>query len=521
MKKLKEIINFWLVAIISTIVIIGFVVESLKINQLITYLEKQYYDSAKIIADNMQSTLMFESIEDFNSLTSTLDFNSDYISIEVWNAKGGLFARRGEIITQKLKKSTTVKLDYSYILTQTPIISSGKKFGRLIIKRSNRDLNKAIRNELLFSFITIIFISLFFIYAGSKLSKDVVLPINGLNASIKNILKSHDLNIKVSGEHRILETKELSNSFNQLTQNLLQSSGELEDLNLNLEELVHTKTEKLTNALEDMKKYQAKLVSQEKLASLGSLTAGIAHEIKNPLNLIQNSAQIITNFANDSEEFNTKLKKRNYNNEDIEYFIDDINDLKMASRIIMDNCKRADSIIKSMLSQSRSEKSVLSTKLLEAIVDQSVNLSYHAMRAKPNSINVELIKEYQENVVIKCYPDDLERALINIVDNSFFAMKKKKENKGQEDYHPKLNITLIKNERMTEIRIKDNGIGIKNELKEKVLEPFFTTKPTGLGTGLGMSMVNDVALSHHGELSIKSVENEFTEVIITLANDLS
>jgi len=521
LKELKEIINFWLVVIISTIALIGFVIEGLKINKLITYFEKQHFETSKIIANNLQATLLFESVEDFNSLTNTFDFKNDYISIEVWDSSGKLFASKGKPILDKLKESTKVKLEYSYIITQTSIDSSGKNFGKVVIKRSSSELSATIKNELLFSFSTLICISIFFMFAGRKLSEEVVVPINGLNEQIKEILKSHDLSVKIPQEHRILETKELSDSFTELIRDLLDSKRELEEMNLNLEELVENKTEKLSSTLKDMKRFQAKLVSQEKLASLGSLAAGIAHEIKNPLNLIQNSALIVSNFTQDVESFNLKLKERDYTDNDLEFFIDDINDVKMSSRIIMDNCKRADNIIKSMLSQSRSDKSKISQKLIESLIDQSVNLCFHAMRAKKNPIDVEIIKNYQENIVINCYPDDLERSLINIIDNSFYAMQERKQIEKGTKFSAILEVSLTKNESFTVIKIKDNGIGIDQKLKEKVLEPFFTTKPTGSGTGLGMSMVNDVAIAHNGELIVNSIVNDFTEVSITISNKLS
>ena len=295
-----------------------------------------------------------------------------------------------------------------------------------------------------------------------------------------------------------------------------EANAKINEINANLEETVQRRTHELTiksdelsRSLEELKELQTQLVAQEKLASLGALSAGIAHEIKNPINLINGSAEIIVECAKDSLPEQLEILKKDFSEENIADFVEEIDVLRDTSDIIMNNAKRADRIVKSMLQQSRSENAELAQVNLKTIVEDSYKLAYHSMRATSPFDLTEII-ELEDVAELRACGADLERALINVFDNAFYALRDKK-NRVDGDYRPELLVSLAATEDdCVEIVVRDNGMGIPQDVKDRILQPFFTTKPTGEGTGLGLSMVNDVVVAHRGRFVIDSEENEYT-----------
>ena len=518
MRSLRYIINKKLFFIILFIFIFTVLMEYFKLQKTIRYYSEQVSDSTQILAANLEGTLLFDSKLDFYSLTEHFDFDNDYWGVEVYKNGDDLFAKRGRQVEIDINSFEHVHLTFDYIFVKKPIISAGAEIGVIVIQRSTKRLISSLEDDLILFFVTIFFLVILFYFAARQINEDITTPINALSETIKNILESDDLSIRVEEKHKVAETFELSQSFNALVRNLGSSRDDLNSLNQTLENQVQEKTKKLSKALDDMKKYQTQLVSQEKLSSLGALTAGIAHEIKNPLNLIINSSSIISHFSTEAQKFSAKVIDKTVTEEEINYFIEDLDDVKMASSIINENGFRADSIIKSMLSQSRSQKSELTDINIVQVLEQAVNLSYHAMKAKPDMIEVEISKFLPKEVYVNCFPDDLERAFINILDNSFYAMREKQ--KIDPKYKAVLDISLTINNSRVEIVIEDNGVGISKEKIDKIFEPFFTTKPTGEGTGLGMGMVNDVVRAHQGEIKINSEEGQFTKTTIYISSDI-
>jgi two-component system, NtrC family, sensor kinase len=265
---------------------------------------------------------------------------------------------------------------------------------------------------------------------------------------------------------------------------------------------------------EDLEK---KLVRQEKLASLGSLTAGIAHEIKNPLNLINNSADLIGDTIEDS--LKPLIIKFEQSDKEVSRaeIMEELNNLTALSKIVMNNSDRADLIVKNMLKQCRSGKESMEPTNLKKLIEDNYNFSYHSMRSvRPIIVNSNLDLDEIDDVEV--VSQDLGRAIINILDNSFYSMYQKLNQLGENNFTANIAIKLHKGPNDTvKIDIIDNGEGVPEKLHKKIFEPFFTTKSGGDGSGLGLSMIHEIIVKqHHGIISVNSKEKEYTRISISL-----
>ncbi|OGU80554.1 MAG: hypothetical protein A2W11_08515 [Ignavibacteria bacterium RBG_16_35_7] len=284
-------------------------------------------------------------------------------------------------------------------------------------------------------------------------------------------------------------------------------------------QLVRAENERKTQELEyakeiekaytELKSTQAQLIHSEKMASLGELTAGIAHEIKNPLNFINNFSEISTELL---DELKTELQ--NHNTEEI---IGIAESLKQNLDKINQHGKRADSIVKGMLMHSRGTSGEKVLTNINDLLDQYVILAYHGLRAKDKEFNITIEKEYDDSIgKINIIPQDISRVFLNVINNACYAANQKRL-KEDKHFSPVLKVSTKNLEKIVEIRIRDNGDGIPKSIREKLFNPFFTTKPTGEGTGLGLSLSYDIIVKQHaGEIKFESEEGEFTEFIITL-----
>ena len=273
---------------------------------------------------------------------------------------------------------------------------------------------------------------------------------------------------------------------------------------------------KLNATLDDLKSTQQQMVTQEKLASLGALTAGIAHEIKNPLNFVNNFAELAVELVDELKEA-IETQKDIIKAKELENLYEILNDLEQNAAKINEHGKRADSIIKSMLQHSRGKKGEPQETDINAMLEEDLNLAYHGMRAQDSTFNVTIEKKFDDTCQkINIVPQDISRVFLNIISNGFYEIHKKKIEKNGE-YAPTLEIKSKNQKDAVEIRIRDNGNGIPKEVQEKLFNPFFTTKPTGSGTGLGLSISYDIIVQEHkGEISFETEEGEYTEFIISL-----
>ena len=269
---------------------------------------------------------------------------------------------------------------------------------------------------------------------------------------------------------------------------------------------------KIEITLNELKAAQAQLIHSEKMASLGELTAGIAHEIKNPLNFVNNFSEISGDLINEIED---ELQKN-----DKEEVLSILKDLKLNLEKINQHGKRADSIVKGMLLHSRGTSGEKTLTDINDLLDQYVNLAYHGMRAQNKEFNITIEKDYDESLEkISVIPQDISRVFLNIINNSCYAAYDKKKKNNDENFSPILKVSTKNLNGKIEVRIADNGNGIPKEILDKIFQPFFTTKPSGEGTGLGLSLSYDIVTKvHGGELKVETTEGKGTEFIIILKN---
>jgi ligand-binding sensor domain-containing protein len=285
-------------------------------------------------------------------------------------------------------------------------------------------------------------------------------------------------------------------------------SRNLRRANQVLEEKVEHRTSQLNKSIEDLRSTQSQLIQSEKMASLGELTAGIAHEIQNPLNFVNNFAEVNKEL---SDELVQEAEKGN---------IDEVKiiakDIKENSEKINHHGKRADAIVKGMLQHSRSSIGVKEPTDINALADEYLRLSYHGLRAKDNSFNATMKTDFDSTIgKINIIPQDIGRVLLNLYNNAFYAVSEKAKLLAK-SYQPTTKVSTRKLNDKIEIRVEDNGNGIPQKVLDKIFQPFFTTKPAGQGTGLGLSLSYDIVKAHGGEIKVETKEGEGTEFIIQL-----
>jgi two-component system, NtrC family, sensor kinase len=286
--------------------------------------------------------------------------------------------------------------------------------------------------------------------------------------------------------------------------------------NVRLFDEVQVRTRELAASLDDLRTAQNRLVQTEKLASLGQLTAGIAHEIKNPLNFVNNFASLSAELVDEMNEAfeNPALDEAGRRKE-----LDEIRELLKGNlEKVVQHGKRADSIVKNMLLHSREGSGERRASDLNALVSESLNLAYHGARAERSDFDTIVEQHLDPDAgAVEVYPQELTRALLNLISNGFYAAVRRKMDGGGAAFEPVLSAATRNAGEAVEIRIRDNGTGIPAEIREKIFNPFFTTKPTGEGTGLGLSMTHDIIVKQHGgRIDVESEPGAFTEFVITL-----
>jgi signal transduction histidine kinase len=271
----------------------------------------------------------------------------------------------------------------------------------------------------------------------------------------------------------------------------------------------------LNTSLQTLKIAQDRLVQTEKLAALGQLTAGVAHEIKNPLNFINNFSALSAELT---DELNDLLKPIALDSE-LRQDLDELTGLLKANLDkVVQHGKRADSIVKNMLLHSREGVGEQRLADINALVEESLNLAYHGARAEKPGFHITLKRDLDPSAgAVQVYPQEITRALLNLITNGFYAVARQRSEGGDGIFEPTLGATTKNLGRTVEIRIRDNGTGIPLEVKAKIFNPFFTTKPAGEGTGLGLSMSHDIIVKQHGGMiHVETEPGVFTEFIITL-----
>jgi len=273
-------------------------------------------------------------------------------------------------------------------------------------------------------------------------------------------------------------------------------------------EIIASQRDMLEITLNDLKAAQAQLIQSEKMASLGELTAGIAHEIQNPLNFVNNFSDVNTELI---DELKSELATGN-----VQLANEIANDIKDNEQKINHHGKRADAIVKAMLQHSRTSSGQKELTDINALSDEYLRLVYHGLRAKDKSFNATTKTEFDSSIgKINIVPQDIGRVILNLINNAFYAVDEKKKQIG-EGYEPTVSVSTKRNNDKVEIKVTDNGNGIPQKVLDKIFQPFFTTKPTGQGTGLGLSLSYDIVRAHGGEIKVETKEGEGSTFIIQL-----
>jgi len=268
-------------------------------------------------------------------------------------------------------------------------------------------------------------------------------------------------------------------------------------------------------SLEELRTAQDRLVQTQKLASLGQLTAGIAHEIKNPLNFVNNFSGVSVELIDELQEAVSRVKIDDKTHAEITELTDTLRD--NLGKIIQHG-RRADSIVKNMLLHSREGSGEQRPVDINALIEEAVNLAYHGARAEKQGFNITLERSFDRTAgQVDCFPQEITRVLLNLISNGFYAAAKRKEQDHSDGYEPTLTASTKNLGDRVAITIRDNGIGIPPGVREKMFNPFFTTKPAGEGTGLGLSITHDIIVKQHsGSIEVDTQPGEYTEVRIVL-----
>ncbi len=317
--------------------------------------------------------------------------------------------------------------------------------------------------------------------------------------------------VAVNGQDEITDMSEALEVFRR-------HALEVQRLNL-VEKLateVQDKNVELEGALSDLKAAQDQIVVQEKLAALGQLTAGVAHEIKNPLNFVNNFSELSVELTGEIREIHENLgasmpEEIRENAEDL------VVTLEGNLSKIREHGQRADRIVNGMLSHTRDEAGQIEDVDVNILAEEYMNLAYHGIRARDPEFNIALESNFSpEAGTIRGAAQDLSRVILNLATNACYAVNEKRAETKESDYRPVVHISTAADGDMVKIVMHDNGSGISEDAKKKIFQPFFTTKPTGEGTGLGLSMVFDIVRRHGGDISVDSVEGEYTEMTVSL-----
>jgi two-component system NtrC family sensor kinase len=360
--------------------------------------------------------------------------------------------------------------------------------------------------------IVLLVASIFAVLAGIFLARRMVGPIQALRTGAARV-GSGDFGQRISirtGD----ELEGLADQFNDMGARLQESYSDLEQKVEQRTAELRERTTQLTQSLDDLRTAQDRLVQTEKLASLGQLTAGIAHEIKNPLNFVNNFSALSGELIDELGEVLSSTSLDNKTREEIDELT---HMLKGNLEKVVQHGKRADSIVKNMLLHSREGSGEYRPADINAIVEESLNLAYHGARAEKPGFNITLQRSLDPAAgMIDAYPQEITRVFLNLISNGFYAATKRKEAEDS-SFEPLLSAATKDLGSKVEVRIRDNGAGIPEHVKERMFNPFFTTKPAGEGTGLGLSMSHDIVVKQHGgTIDVMTEQGVFTEFVITL-----
>jgi two-component system NtrC family sensor kinase len=432
-------------------------------------------------------------------------------AITVLNGSFGLFAER--VLAGEIAVVRTTDYNGDEVFATGHNLLSHLGWGVI----TKIDVNEAVapikRLKMLF-YIIISAIGLTVILIAANLANNIARPI--LNLTRKTRLMSEgDLSqrIAIAGDDEI---GHLSSSFNEMANQLDHMINNLDTIVAKRTEEVELKNNELEYTVEELKQTQSRLINQEKLASLGALTAGIAHEIKNPLNFINNFAELSLQICQDINKLKEDMKKH-IDPEKIILLEEFSNTLQLNIDRIYEHGKKADGIVHNMLRHSNANAGEMALSDVNALLEEHIKLSYHGMRAQDTSFNVKIVREFDASIPnIFLVPQDMGRVFLNLLNNAYYSVNHKKK-RLMDNYSPVVKISTFYKNNLVIIKIWDNGEGIPDSVFPKLFTPFYSTKPSGEGTGLGLSLsYNIIVQGHQGTITANSEYGEFAEFIITI-----
>jgi signal transduction histidine kinase len=354
------------------------------------------------------------------------------------------------------------------------------------------------------SFLLVAFIAWFYVYRA------IVRRLRGISRVMLEIAEG-DLEAAIPAAARNDEIADMTGALRVFQANAIRRRR--------AEAALKVAKDEAERALAELKAAQTRLIHAEKMASLGHLTAGIAHEIKNPLNFINNFSALSAEMLGELAEV-VQPALKDLPDEDREDADDLIETVVGNLDKISHHGKRADSIVRNMLMHSRSGPSEAATASINALADEALNLAYHGARAEDSNFNIDIRRDFDpEAGEIECFPQEIERVILNLVSNGMYAATQRAATAGGQ---PMIEVTTLGHSGGIEVRVRDNGAGIEREARARIFEPFFTTKPANEGTGLGLSLSHNVVVDqHHGTIDVESVPGDFTCFTVTLNRKLS
>ena len=344
--------------------------------------------------------------------------------------------------------------------------------------------------------------------------RSITVPLKALERSIASITQGElEVAMPPTG---VPEIGAMTRTLGMLRDSLIERN-QLERERQQAEAEIRVARDAAEAALHDLKAAQANLIQAEKMASLGQLTAGIAHEIKNPLNFVNNFASLSIGLLDElkaaaASAFGS-LDERQRGQ------VDEVSELLTGNlERIVEHGKRADNIVKSMLAHSRAGGGDRQIVDLNALVEESLNLAYHGARAQDPNFNITLDRQYGADIApVELVPQDMTRVFLNLFGNGFYAANERRRAVANGTFRPVLSVTTRDLGKAVEVRVRDNGVGIPEDIKDKLFQPFFTTKPTGEGTGLGLSISYEIVTKQHGgTIEVASEVGAFTEFVVSL-----
>lgn len=458
--------------------------------------------------------------QNFEGVQTAMEFVKDdprlkYVSMlendTTWNADHTEYSKKLSVFKtfpETEKPDISGRSNDSVIVKQVPFETSLLS-GSIMLAFTTKEIienQKKIRGTSLLVSGVVLIIG---ILLGFWLSKTISVPVMALRDAANRVGQG-DLSQRISKTGKD-EIGELGYAFNKMVKDLSHAKAQLDTTNASLS----TANDSLNSTVSELKSTQALLVQSEKLASLGELTAGIAHEIKNPLNFVNNfsdlNVELTTELLDELENGNYAVAKLL------------ASDIKDNEQKINNHGKRADSIVRGMLQHSRKSSGAKEPVDINDLADEYLRLSYFGLKAKDKTFNSGFKTDFDDKIgTIKIIPQDIGRVLLNLYNNAFYSVNEKIK-LYDDNYEPLVLVTTKAKDNTVEISVKDNGIGVPQNIIDKIFQPFFTTKPTGQGTGLGLSLSYDIIKAHGGEIKVnecKSVDDpsqiEGAEFIISL-----